>query len=69
MCQIRSTMALTSPDQSIRTPQTKAIGPNPAAPLPAIRTMPPTTNAEVMVQKNLACLIVISLSSPSWGAS
>jgi hypothetical protein len=60
-------MALTSPDQSIRTPQTKAIGPNPAAPLPAIRTMPPTTNAEVMVQKNLACLMVISLSSPSWG--
>jgi hypothetical protein len=44
-------MALTTPDQSNRTPQTIAIGPNPAATLPAISTMPTTTNAAVIIQK------------------
>jgi len=44
-------MALTTPDQSNRTPQTIAIGPNPVATLPAISTMPTTTNAAVLIQK------------------
>jgi hypothetical protein len=44
-------MALTTPDQSSRTPQTIAIGPNPAATLPETSTMPTTTNAAVMIQK------------------
>jgi len=62
--QIRSTMALTIPVQSSRAPQTNAIGPNPLATLPAIRTSPMTTNAAAMIQKNRECLIVTSLSSP-----
>ena len=35
-------MALTIPDQSNKTPQTNAIGPNPATVLPAMSTTPPT---------------------------
>jgi hypothetical protein len=42
---------LTTPDQSNSTPQTIAIGPNPATTLPEISTMPATTNAAVMIQK------------------
>jgi hypothetical protein len=44
-------MALTTPDQSNSTPQTIAIGPNPATTLPEIRTTPTTTNTVVMIQK------------------
>ena len=62
-------MALTSPGPEHQNAADQGDRAQPVAPLPAIRTMPPTTNAEVMVQKNLACLMVISLSSPSWGAS
>ena len=62
---MRSTMALTTPDQSNRTPQTMAIGPNPAATLPEISTMPTTTNADVIIQKERACLMILALSSPS----
>ena len=68
-CQIRSTTTLTIPDQSIRTPQTIAIGPSPAATLPVMRTTPASTSAVVMIQKNLAYLMGASLSSPSRGLS
>jgi hypothetical protein len=49
--QMRSTMVLTIPDQSNRTPPTIAIGPNPATTLAEMSTMPATTNAAVMIQK------------------
>ena len=69
MRQMRSTMTLTTPDQSNKTPHTIAIGPSPATTLPEISTMPTTTNAAVMIQKERACLMVFSLSSPSPGSS
>jgi hypothetical protein len=62
-------MALTIPDQTIKTPQTNAIGPKPAATLPVIRTTPASTSAIVTIQKNFAYLMGPSLSSPSWGLS
>jgi len=61
---MRSTMALTTPDQSNRTPQTNAIGPKPATMPPEMSATPATTNAAVMIQKERACLMVRSLSSP-----
>ena len=64
---MRSTMALTIPDQSNRTPQTNAIGPNPATAPPAMSTLPEVTSAAVMIQKYRACLMVLSLSSPLRG--
>jgi len=64
---MRSTMAFTTPDQSNRTPQTIAIGPKPATTPPAMSTKPTTTKAAVMIQKERACLMVLSLSSPPWG--
>jgi len=57
-------MALTIPVQISSAPQTIAIGPNPIATLPATSRMPTITNAAAMIQKNRACLIVASLSSP-----
>jgi hypothetical protein len=67
VCQMRSTMALTIPDHSNRTPQTNAIGPNPATAPPAMSTTPTVTSAAVMIQKYRACLMILSLSSPLRG--
>jgi 3-polyprenyl-4-hydroxybenzoate decarboxylase len=61
---MRRTITFTTPDQSNRTPQTIAIGPKPATMLAAMSTTPTTMNAAVMIQKERACLMVPSLSSP-----